>query len=107
MIGFVKRWFGTEEVAFRPGGTLVRYPTGMENPNSNAAEIEAEAVERGDTDQHIDNFSLLPPSEVSCWIIIQTGLRQCQLATKTLTRLMSGCLRAGSCVRAAVLLVLS
>ena len=75
VIAFVKRWFGTEEVAFRPGGTLVRYPTGMEDPNSKVAGVEAEAVERGDTDQHIDNFSLLPPSEVSC--CIQTGLRQC------------------------------
>ena len=27
VIGFVKRWFGTQEVAFRPGGTLVRYPS--------------------------------------------------------------------------------
>jgi hypothetical protein len=57
---------GTEDVAFRPGGTLVRYPTGTEDPSSDAAALEADAVARGETDMHIDNFSLLPPSEVSC-----------------------------------------
>ena len=58
---------GTEDVAFRPGGTLVRYPTGTEDPSSDTAALEAEAVARGETDMHIDNFSLLPPSEVSCF----------------------------------------
>eukprot|EP01046_Picozoa_sp_COSAG06_P006769 COSAG06_NODE_322_length_17565_cov_152.607752_21_plen_132_part_00 len=36
--------------------------SGKEDPNSNAAALEAEAVERAEVDMHIDNFSLLPPS---------------------------------------------
>jgi hypothetical protein len=36
--------------------------SGNEDPDSNAAALEAEAVERAEVDMHIDNFSLLPPS---------------------------------------------
>jgi hypothetical protein len=50
VISFVKQWFGTVDVAFRPGGTLVRYPTaGSHSP----PRTEAGAA----IDQHIDNFS--------------------------------------------------
>jgi hypothetical protein len=52
-VAFAKRWCGTDDVRYRSGGTLVRHG----GPEVPSAEPGAEK------DCHVDNFSLLPPTE--------------------------------------------
>jgi hypothetical protein len=65
---------------FLHAGTLVRYPTGTEDPHNlekTMADVEKSAV---DIDMHIDNFSLLPPTDV-CTAVMHTLTYTCMDAT--------------------------
>ena len=59
-VAFAKRWCGTDDVRYRSGGTLVRHG-GPEVEAAAAASSPAAAA--AEKDCHVDNFSLLPPTE--------------------------------------------
>ena len=59
-VAFAKRWCGTDDVRYRSGGTLVRYGDGAAQPPAAAAPPAEPTAEK---DSHVDNFSLLPPTE--------------------------------------------
>ena len=57
VIDFAARWFGTDDIRYKSGGTLVRY-----GPEAEPAALSPDEPPP-EKDCHIDNFSLLPATE--------------------------------------------
>ncbi len=60
-VTFAKRWCGTDDVRYRSGGTLVRY--GDPEVDTGTVTSPLATVPPVEKDCHVDNFSLLPPTE--------------------------------------------
>ena len=60
-VAFAKRWCGTDDVRYRSGGTLVRYGDMVDGDTRQPP--DSPAGQRTEKDCHVDNFSLLPPTE--------------------------------------------
>ena len=62
-VAFAKRWCGTDDVRYRSGGTLVRYGSGGATAPESLPPTAPQQQQPAVKDCHIDNFSLLPPTE--------------------------------------------